>query len=69
MIEKGIGFKVTLDTVETLGHESLLHIRTAANKMIVRSSGNDQSNFNGKILEINWSNVIWFDYNSGLALI
>tara|TARA_B100001559_G_scaffold84264_1_gene70068 strand:- start:23930 stop:25039 length:1110 start_codon:yes stop_codon:yes gene_type:complete len=69
LIEKGIGFKVTLDTVETLGHESLLHIRTAANKMIVRSSGNDQSNFNGKILEINWSNVIWFDYNSGLALI
>jgi len=67
LIENGIGLKVTLDTVETLGHESLLHVRTAANRLIVRSAGND-SIIDGKVLEIDWDTVIWFDSNSGLAL-
>ncbi len=68
LIENGSGLKVTLETVETLGHESLLHVRTAANRLIVRSAGNDQSIINGKILEIDWDTVIWFDADSGLAL-
>ena len=68
LIENGIGLKVTLETVEPLGHESLLHVRTAANKLIVRSVGDDQSIINGKVLEIDWDTVIWFDSNSGLAL-
>ena len=68
LIENGIGLNVTLETVETLGHESLLHVRTAANKLIVRSVGDDQSIINGKVLEIDWDTVIWFDSNSGLAL-
>ena len=68
LIENGVGLKVELETVETLGHESLLHVRTAANRLIVRTAGNDQSIINGKILEIDWDTVIWFDSNSGLAL-
>jgi len=68
LIENGVGLKARLETVETLGHESLFHVCTTVNRLIVRSTGNNQSNINGKILAIDWDNVIWFDSNSGKAL-
>ena len=68
LTKSGNGLDAVLETIETLGHESLIHIRTATKRLIVRSLVSEESITSRKILEIDWDKVVWFDPDSGIAL-
>ena len=68
LAENGAGFPVTLETTETLGHEALLHTRTAGHSLVVRTAGLGQAPSDGIKLEIDWDAAAWFDAETGQAL-
>ena len=68
LAENGAGFPVTLETTETLGHEALLHTRTAGHSLILRTAGLGQAPSDGIKLEIDWDAAAWFDAGTGQAL-
>ena len=68
LAENGAGFPVTLETTETLGHEALLHTRTAGHSLILRTAGLGQAPSDGIKLEIDWDAAAWFDAETGQAL-
>ena len=68
LAENGAGFPVTLESTETLGHEALLHTRTAGHSLILRTAGLGQAPSDGIKLEIDWDAAAWFDAGTGQAL-
>ena len=68
LADNGAGFPAKLETTETLGHEALLHTRTAGHSLVVRTAGLGQAPSDGIKLEIDWDAAAWFDAETGQAL-
>ena len=68
LAENGAGFVASLQTVETLGHEVLLHTRTAGHGLIVRAAALGQAPTGEVSLTLDWGATAWFDAKTGQAL-
>ena len=62
------GISATVESCETLGHESLLRVRSSGHELVVRVAGAGAAGLAQVGLEFDLDAAAWFDADSGQAL-
>ena len=62
------GISATVESCETLGHESLLRVRSSGHDLVVRVAGAGAAGLAKVGLEFDLDAAVWFDADSGQAL-
>ena len=62
------GISATVESCETLGHESLLRVRSSGHELVVRVAGAGAAGLAKVGLEFDLDAAVWFDADSGQAL-
>ena len=62
------GISATVESCETLGHESLLRVRSSGHELVVRVAGAGAAGLAKVGLEFDLDAAAWFDADSGQAL-
>ena len=62
------GISATVQSCETLGHESLLRVRSSGHELVVRVAGAGVAGLAQVWLEFDLDAAVWFDADSGQAL-